>query len=48
MSIDTSGGHPDMDYKEHTRTYEGFLTITKWTIIATVAVLAGMAIFLVR
>lgn len=48
MSIDTSGGHKDMDYKEHVRTYEGFLNITKWSIIATVAILIGMAIFLVR
>ena len=25
MSIDTSGGHPAMDYREHVRTYNGFL-----------------------
>ena len=25
MNIDTSNGHPAMDYKEHMRTYKGFL-----------------------
>ncbi len=25
MNIDTSTGHPAMDYKEHVRTYKGFL-----------------------
>lgn len=25
MSIDTSGGHPAMDYPEHVRTYNGFV-----------------------
>jgi hypothetical protein len=25
MSVNTSGGHPEMDYKEHVRTYAGFL-----------------------
>jgi Bacterial aa3 type cytochrome c oxidase subunit IV len=47
MSIDTRGGHPAMDYSEHTRTYSGFV---KGSIILTVAVavlLLGMLIFLV-
>ncbi len=46
MSIDTSKGHPAMDYPEHERTYSGFI---KGTIIGTVgviAILAGMALFL--
>ena len=28
MSIDTSNGHPAMDYAEHTRTYQGFVRIS--------------------
>jgi len=47
MSVDTSGGHPAMDYKEHERTYAGFI---RWTVIGTVLcvlILAGMAVFLV-
>lgn len=47
MSIDTSNGHPAMDYKEHTRTYDGFV---RGTIILTVLIallLLGMRIFLV-
>jgi hypothetical protein len=47
MSIDTTGGHPAMDYREHERTYNGFV---RGAIILTVLValiLAGMARFLV-
>jgi hypothetical protein len=47
MSIDTSGGHKDMDYPEHLRTYNGFI---KGAIVLTVvcaAVLLWMLIFLV-
>lgn len=47
MSVDTSKGHPAMDYAEHNRTYAGFLTFTKWSVIATVVLLALMKIFLV-
>ncbi|MET0607106.1 MAG: aa3-type cytochrome c oxidase subunit IV [Beijerinckiaceae bacterium] len=39
-------GHPDMDYPEHERTYVGFLVFVKWAIIINVALLVGMAIFL--
>lgn len=46
MSVDTSGGHPAMDYREHERTYAGFLTGTKWLVILVVAILIGMAVFL--
>jgi hypothetical protein len=46
MSTDTSGGHPDMDYDEHRRTYAGFLALTKATIIFIALLLIGMAIFL--
>ena len=47
MSVDTSGGHEAMDYREHIRTYNGFI---KGTVILTVLVaiiLLGMLIFLV-
>jgi hypothetical protein len=36
MAVETSGGHPAMDYAEHTRTYSRFL---RWTI--------GMIVFIV-
>ncbi|MCB1526786.1 MAG: aa3-type cytochrome c oxidase subunit IV [Hyphomicrobiaceae bacterium] len=48
MSIDTSTGHKDMDYREHTRTYAGFLLMTKVLIISVAAILIGMGIFLVH
>ncbi len=46
MSLDTSKGHPAMDYAQHKRTYEGFIRGTKITIILLVILLAGMAVFL--
>jgi len=36
------------DYKEHEKTYLVFLAITKWGIIAVVAILILMAYFLVH
>jgi len=48
MSIDTSKGHPDMDYAEHKKTYAAFLRLTMITIVCVVALLAGMAYFLVH
>ena len=47
MAIDTTGGHPAMDYPEHTRTYQGFVAFTKYSLIALVILLALMAYFLV-
>ncbi len=47
MTVDTSQGHPAMDYAEHKKTYAGFLRITKIVIVALVVLLAGMKIFLV-
>jgi Bacterial aa3 type cytochrome c oxidase subunit IV len=47
MSVETTGGHPAMDYPEHTRTYIGFV---RGAIILTVFVsllLLGMLIILV-
>jgi quinol-cytochrome oxidoreductase complex cytochrome b subunit len=32
-----------MDYPEHERTYEGFLWLTKWSIVAIMTLLIAMA-----
>lgn len=47
MSVDTSDGHPAMDYTEHQRTFAGFMTGAKISIVAIIAVLIGMVVFLV-
>jgi hypothetical protein len=47
MGVNTSGGHPAMDYAEHNRTYANFLGWTKVTIVFLVVLLSGMAYFLV-
>lgn len=47
MAVDTSNGHPAMDYREHVRTYNGFLRATVVSIIFCALVLLGMLIFLV-
>ena len=46
MAIDTSGGHPAMDYPEHTRTYLGFLRGTVVLTVLVALLLIGMLIFL--
>jgi hypothetical protein len=46
MSIDTSGGHPAMDYHEHVRTYKGFVRGTVVLTVLVVLILVGMAAFL--
>lgn len=48
MAVDTSRGSAAMDYAEHNRTYNGFLTATKFGIAAMVVLLLGMYVFLVR
>lgn len=48
MSIDTSNGHPAMDYTEHKRTYAAFIRFTQISIVLLVLLLIGMAVFLVR
>jgi hypothetical protein len=45
--IDTSGGHPEMDYAEHARTYRGFIRGTVVLVVAVVLILLWMLIFLV-
>ena len=39
MAVDTTGGHPAMDYEEHTRTYSGFLRATMILVALSVAIL---------
>ena len=46
MSVDTEGGHPAMDYNEHNRTYAGFVTFVKASIIFLALLLVGMAVFI--
>ena len=45
MSVDTTGGHPAMDYGEHKRTYAGFIRGTIIGIVLIVLLLVLMAIF---
>lgn len=47
MALELEGGHPDMDYVEHQRTYLLFLSFIKWGIGFLVVLLLGMAYFLV-
>lgn len=47
MSIDTSDGHKDMDYKEHIRTFNGFWVGTQVLVALVVLILIGMAVTLV-
>lgn len=47
MAIDTSKGHPAMDYREHVTTYRGFLKLVQWAIVFLAVLLILMAYFLV-
>lgn len=47
MSIDTTDGHKAMDYREHLRTYNGFIVGTVTLIVLVAVILLGMLIFLV-
>ena len=47
MSIDTSDGHKAMNYREHIRTYDGFLKGSIALIVLVALILFGMLIFLV-
>lgn len=40
------GWGKEMDAEEHLGTYQGFLTVTKWTGIGVIIILILMAIFL--
>lgn len=47
MAVDSSGGHPAMDYAAHEQTYAGFLKGAQILTGALVLLLIGMAYFLV-
>lgn len=47
MSIDTSDGHKAMDYREHIRTYDGFLKGSIALVVLVALILFGMLVFLV-
>lgn len=47
MSIDTSDGHKAMDYREHIRTYDGFLKGSIVLVVLVALILFGMLVFLV-
>ena len=34
------------DYQQHERTYEDFLALTKWVVVAVIAILVFMFVFL--
>ena len=40
----TEGGHPDMDYAEHEKTYQGFIRFSVLGIIWCLTIVVGMAI----
>jgi len=44
--IDSSSGHPDMDYAQHKATYAGFIRGSQIMVVLILLILAGMAIFL--
>jgi hypothetical protein len=47
MSVDTSNGHPAMDYDQHVDTYNAFIRFSKIAIVLLILLLAGMYYFLV-
>ena len=47
MHIDPKECHPAMDYSEHEKTYKLFIKLTIYTVVATVALMALLAIFVV-
>jgi hypothetical protein len=47
MSVDFKDGHPAMDYREHERTYAGFIRGTIVLSVIVAIILIGMALFLV-
>jgi len=47
MPVETSGGHPAMDYPEHLRTYQGFLRVSAIIVVLIALLLLGMLVTLV-
>ena len=42
----SSDPHADADFQQHHDTYNLFLGLTKWVVVACVIILVGMAVFL--
>jgi hypothetical protein len=45
MSIDTTSGHPAMDYQEHVATYRGFIKLLQFGVVGCVLLLVFLAVF---
>lgn len=46
MSVDLSDGNENMDYPQHMQTYNLFTGLVKYGSLAVIAILIGMALFL--
>ncbi len=46
MGVDTSQGHKAMDYREHERTFAGFVKVAIYGTAGVIVLLVLMAIFL--
>ncbi len=46
MSVDSSKGHPAMDYAQHRATYAAFIRGTQISVVLLVILLLGMFVFL--
>jgi hypothetical protein len=46
MSVDSSKGHPAMDYAQHRATYAAFIRGTQISVVLLVILLVGMFVFL--
>lgn len=45
-STPTTEQHPDMDYVQHNATYEGFIAMVKWGIIASAVIVVALYCFI--
>ena len=45
-TTDTAERHPDMDYGQHTATYEAFLAMVKWGIVGTLIIVLSLYCFI--
>jgi hypothetical protein len=46
MSVDLTEGNENMDYAQHAQTYDLFVGLVKYSRIAVIITLVGMALFL--
>ncbi len=46
MTVDMSDGNKNMDYKQHQKTYDLFITLVKFGTLAVIIILGLMALFL--